>query len=151
MVFHPNARFAYVMTEMSASVIALRYTDGKFEVLQTLPTVPADYKGTRSGAEIAVPPSGKFVYASTRGSNTISVFAVDPSTGTLTPVDRTATQGKTPRDFAIDPTGAYLFAANQDSDSIVQFRIDATTGKLSPTGTVLQAGAPVCILFMAAP
>ena len=147
MVFHPKGRFAYVATEMTASVITMRYNAGKFEEVQTVTTVAADFKGTRSGAEIAIHPTGKFVYASTRGADTISVFAVDPAKGTLTPVDRVSTQGKTPRSFAIDPTGAYLFAANQDSDTVVQFRIDAATGKLTPTGTVLQAFSPVCVVF----
>jgi 6-phosphogluconolactonase len=103
-----------------------------------------------SGAEIAVHPSGKFVYSSTRGHNSISVFAADPAKGTLTFVDRTPTQGKTPRNFAIDPTGGYLFAANQDSDNIVVFKIDAKTGKLTPSGDVLEAGNPVCVTFVPA-
>ncbi len=147
MVFDPRGHFAYLMTEMTASVVAFRYSPGKFEELQTLSTVPADFQGTRSGAEIAIHPTGKFVYASTRGVDAISVFAVDPAKGTLTAVDRTPTQGKTPRSFAIDPTGRCLFAANQDSDSIVQFAIDPKTGKLTPAGAPIQAFAPVCIVF----
>jgi 6-phosphogluconolactonase len=149
MVFAPSGHFAYLMTEMKASVVAMRYAAGDFEALQTLPTVPAaDFKPTMSGAEIAIHPTGKFVYASTRGANIISVFAVDPTKGTLTAVDSTPTQGKTPRSFTIDPTGAYLFAANQDSDTIVQFRIDPKTGKLTPTGAVLANLSPVCVLFV---
>ena len=103
-----------------------------------------------SGAEIAVHPNGKFVYSSTRGANLIDVFAIDAAKGTLTPVERTPSGGKTPRNFAIDPTGAFLFAAHQDSDNVVVFRIDAKTGKLTPTGDVLEAGAPVCVTFVPA-
>jgi 6-phosphogluconolactonase len=148
LAFTPNGRYAYVMTEMTASVVAFRYEGGKFEELQTLPTVePAP---NSSGAEIAVHPNGKFVYSSTRGANTIAVFAIDAGKGTLTPVERTPSGGKTPRNFAIDPTGAYLFAANQDSDNVVVFRIDTKTGKLTPTGDILDAFAPVCIVFVPA-
>jgi 6-phosphogluconolactonase len=148
LAFTPNGRYAYVITEMTASVVAFRYEGGKFEELQTLPTVePA---ANISGAEIAVHPNGKFVYSSTRGANTIAVFAIDADKGTLTPVERVPSGGKTPRNFAIDPTGAYLFAANQDSDNVVVFRIDAKTGKLTPTGDVLDAFAPVCIAFVPA-
>jgi 6-phosphogluconolactonase len=136
------------MTEMTASVVAFRYEGGKFEELQTLPTVePA---ANISGAEIAVHPNGKFVYTSTRGADTIVVFAIDADKGTLTPVERTPSGGKTPRNFAIDPSGAYLFAANQDSDNVVVFRIDARTGKLTPTGDILNAFAPVCVIFVPA-
>ena len=148
LAFTPNGRYAYVMTEMTASVVAFRYEGGKFEELQTLPT--AEMAANVSGAEIAVHPNGKFVYSSTRGANTIAVFAIDADKGTLTPVERTPSGGKTPRNFAIDPTGAYLFAANQDSDNVVVFRIDARTGKLSPTGDILDAFAPVCVIFVPA-
>ena len=148
LAFTPNGRYAYVMTEMTASVVAFRYEGGKFEELQTLPT--ADFAANIGGAEIAVHPSGKFVYSSTRGANTIAAFAIDAGKGTLTPVERTPSGGKTPRNFAIDPTGAYLFAANQDSDSVTIFRIDAKTGKLTPTGDTLEAMAAVCVTFVPA-
>jgi 6-phosphogluconolactonase len=148
LAFTPNGRYAYVMTEMTASVVAFRYEGGKFEELQTLPT--AEMAANVSGAEIAVHPNGKFVYSSTRGANTIAVFAIDADKGTLTPVERTPSGGKTPRNFAIDPTGAYLFAANQDSDNVVMFRIDAKTGKLTPAGNTLDAFAPVCVILVPA-
>jgi 6-phosphogluconolactonase len=148
MAFAPNGRFAYVMTEMTASVVAFNYEGGKFEELQTLPT--AEMAPDLSGAEIAVHPSGKFVYSSTRGANTIGVFAIDANTGKLTPVERTPSGGKTPRHFAIDPTGTYLFVTHQDSDNVVVFRIDAKTGKLTPTGDVLNAFSAVCIAFVPA-
>jgi 6-phosphogluconolactonase len=148
LAFTPNGKFAYVMTEMTASVVALKYAGGKFEELQTLPT--ADMNPSVSGAEIAVHPSGKFVYSSTRGANLIDGFAIDAAKGTLTPIERTPSGGKTPRNFAIDPTGAFLFSAHQDSDNIAVFRIDAKTGKLTPTGDVLEAGNPVCVTFVPA-
>ena len=148
LAFTPNGRNAYVMTEMTASVIAFRYEGGKFEELQTSPTT--EMAPEVSGAEVAVHPNGRFVYSSTRGANLIDVFAIDAAKGTMTPVERTPSGGKTPRNFAIDPTGAFLFAAHQDSDNVVVFRIDAKTGKLTPTGDVLNAFAPVCVIFVPA-
>jgi 6-phosphogluconolactonase len=148
LAFTPNGKFAYVMTEMTASVIAFKYAGGKFDELQTLPTV--EMAAGISGAEIAVHPNGKFVYSSTRGANLIDVFAIDASKGTLTPVERTPSGGKTPRNFAIDPTGAFLFSAHQDSDNVVVFRIDAKTGKLTPTNDILDAFAAVCVTFVPA-
>jgi 6-phosphogluconolactonase len=148
LAFTPNGKFAYVMTEMTASVVAFKYAGGKLEELQTLPTT--EMAPNVSGAEIAVHPSGKFVYSSTRGANLIDVFAIDSAKGTLTPVERTPSGGKTPRNFGIDPTGAYLFADHQDSDNVVIFRIDAKTGKLTPSGDVLEAGNPVCVVFVPA-
>jgi len=149
LAFTPNGKFAYVMTEMTASVVALKYNAGKFEELQTIPAV--DPTPGMSGAEIAVHPNGKFVYAAVRGTNTITSYAIDPAKGTLTIVERTPSGGKTPRNFAIDPTGAFLLAAHQDSDNITVFKIDQKTGKLTPTGDTLEALNPVCILFVPMP
>jgi 6-phosphogluconolactonase len=109
--------------------------------------LPADYTGPKSAAEIFVHPSGKFLYASHRGDNTIAIFRIDTGSGALTAAGRVPTQGKTPRNFAIDPTGAFLLAANQDSGSIVVFRIDQATGALTPTGDILNVASPVCIVF----
>jgi len=123
---------------------------GALHRLQTISTLPKDFKGEIEDAEIEIHPSGKFLYASNRGDvNSIAVFAVDPDKGTLTPVEYTPTQGKTPRSFAIDPTSTLLFAANQQSNNIVVFRIDQKTGHLTPTGQVLDVGAPVCVKFLA--
>jgi 6-phosphogluconolactonase len=97
-----------------------------------------------------VHPSGKFVYGSNRGADSIAVFSVDAKAGTLAPVEQVSTQGKMPRNFAIDPTGAYLLAANQQSNNIVVFRIDQSTGRLTPTGDVVDAPSPVCLTFAAA-
>ena len=92
-------------------------------------------------------PSGKFLYASNRGRDSIAVFAIDPAKGTLTPAGDFPTQGKTPRNFALDPSGNFLLAANQESNNIVVFRINRATGALTPTGQVAQVPAPVDIAF----
>jgi 6-phosphogluconolactonase len=147
--FHPNGKFAYVMTEITDSVIAFNYNGkGGLEEMQTIAAAP-DFAG-KSGAEIAVHPSGKFLYAANRGHNSIAIFTID-SKGKLTAAGNVPTQGKTPRFFGLDPTGAYLIAANQDSDNIVVFKIDQKTGGLTPTGDVLEIASPVCVAFVPAP
>ncbi len=149
--FHPSGKFAYVINEMHLTVTAFTWDAqaGVLKEIQTISTLPADYPGGagNSTAEVQVHPSGRFLYGSNRGHNTIAVFTIDQSKGTLTHIDNTPTQGKTPRNFGIDPTGGYLFAANQDTDNIVVFRIDPKTGKLAPAGKVLEVGSPVCVKF----
>ncbi len=146
---HPSGKFAYVISEMQSTVTAFSNdpATGTLHRLQTISALPKDFHGENDDAEIQMHPSGKFLYASNRGSDTIAVFAIDPRKGTLTPVEYTPTQGKTPRSFEIDPTGKFLFAANQKSDNIVLFRIDEKTGRLTPTGQVLDVGSPVCVKF----
>jgi 6-phosphogluconolactonase len=149
--FHPNGKFAYVISEMQGSVTAFSYdsASGTLHSLQTVSTLPKGFKGAIEDAEIEIHPSGKFLYASNRGDgNSIAVFAIDARNGTLTLVDIVPTGGKTPRSFEIDPTGTLLFAANQDSNNIVIFRIDTQTGRLTPTGKVLEVSKPVCVKFV---
>jgi len=116
--------------------------------LQVVSTLPKDFSGENDTAEIAVHPSGKFLYVSNRGRDSIAVFAIDPVKGKLTPVADIATQGKTPRNFAIDPAGKYLLAANQGSNDIVVFKIDPATGALTLTGQVIEVPSPVDIAFL---
>jgi 6-phosphogluconolactonase len=152
MAFGKGGRFAYAISEMLATVTVFRYNSarGSLEELQTVQVTPEGYTGPKSSAEIAVDPSGKFLYGSNRGDSTIAVFRIDGSKGTLTVVERVSTGGKTPRNFAIDPSGAFLFAANQDSGNVVVFKIDPATGRLTPAGNVLEAPSPVCVVFAAA-
>jgi 6-phosphogluconolactonase len=149
--FHPNGKFAYVISEMQGSVTVFAYdpASGALHSLQTISTLPKDFTGAIENAEIEVHPSGKFLYASNRGHDSIAVFAIDANKGTLTLVDYVPTGGKTPRSFEIDPTGSLLFAANQDSNTIVVFRIDAQTGRLTPSGKMLEVSKPVCVKFVA--
>lgn len=147
--FRPDEKFVYALSEMLSTVTTFRFdgSHGSLKELQTLSTLPKGFSGTSTTAEIVVHPDAKFVYTSNRGDDSIAIFRIDPSRGTLTFVDRTPTQGKTPRNFAIDPSGTFLLAANQDSGNIVTFRIDGGTGRLTPTGEVLDVPSPVCILF----
>jgi 6-phosphogluconolactonase (cycloisomerase 2 family) len=150
--FTPNARFAYVLNELAASILACRYeaATGTLDPFQLQPSVPDDFTGHTDAAEVAVGADGRFLYASNRGHDSVGVFAIDPVTGRLSPVQWVPTGGRTPRFFALDPTGRFLFAANEDSDTIVTFAVDAASGRLEPTGQVIRTGSPVCILFSAA-
>jgi 6-phosphogluconolactonase len=147
LAFHPNGRLVYAINEIQSTVTAFSYGAGSLRELQTVSTLPKNYQGQNNTAEIAVHPSGKFLYGSNRGHDSIAVFAINAS-GALQSVQHESTQGKTPRNFAVDPTGSYLFAANQNSDNIVLFRIDAVTGQLSPAGVVVHAPSPVCLTFL---
>jgi len=150
--FHPSDRFAYVINELqnTVTVFAWDAKRGALKDLQTITTLPAGYATETYTAEVAVHPSGRFLYGSNRGHDSIAVFSIDPRQGTLASVEITPTQGKFPRNFVIDPTGAYVLVANMNSNHIVVFRIDPKTGRLTATGQVLAAYAPVCLRFMAA-
>ena len=112
-----------------------------------IPTLPTTYTGNNSPAEIMAAPSGKFIYVSNRGHNSVVIFSVDAATGMLTPVGWESTQGKTPRFFTLDAAGTQLYAANLESHNIVVFRVDPNSGKLAPTGQIVETGSPSCILF----
>jgi 6-phosphogluconolactonase len=148
LAFGADGNFAYVCGEADMTLAACSYDPraGRLEEFQTLPTVP-EVRDGYSTAEVAVAPSGTFVYVSNRGHDSIAMFGIEPSTGRLSPLGTVPTGGRTPRNFAIDPTGQVLYAANQDSDTIVHFSIDPVSGRLEPNGEVTQVGAPVCILF----
>ncbi len=151
--FHPEGRFGYVIDEMANTVIAFAYDAdaGTLTEMQTISTLPAGFRGKSYTAEVQVHPTGRFLYGSNRGHDSIAVFAIDPTSGKLTLAGITATQGKNPRNFAIDPTGAWLFAENQDSNSIVVFKIDPQAGTLEPTGQTVKVPKPVCIKMMPRP
>jgi len=150
--FHPNGKFVYTLNEMGGSVTSFAYdaSAGTLHRLQTISSVPKDFKGHNDSAEIVADHHGKFLYASNRGPDGIAVFAIDPAKGTLKLVEHVPTKGKAPRNFAIDPTGKYLFVANQESNNIVVFRIDRKSGRLTDTGKLLNVPSPVSIVFMTA-
>lgn len=150
LAFHPSGRWAYVNGEADMTVTAFAYDAerGALEELHYLSTLPdgASTSGV-STAHILIEPSGRFLYVSNRGHDSIAIFEIDPDTGRLTALGRRPSGGRTPRNFGIDPSGRFLYAANQNSDSIVHFRLDSRTGGLEPTGDVTTVGAPVCVLF----
>jgi 6-phosphogluconolactonase len=150
LAFHPNGRFVYVINELASQVVVFAYDakTGKLTEMQTLSSLPADFSGESFTAEIAVHPSGRFVYGSNRGHNSLALFSVDAPTGRLTLVDTFPTGGRWPRHFEIDPAGRFLFVGNQLSNDISSFHIAPETGRLTPTGQVLQLASPVCIKFV---
>jgi 6-phosphogluconolactonase len=149
LVLSPDNRFAYVISELANTVttFAVDTATGALKTLQTVPTLPADFTGASTTAEVVMHPGGRFLYGSNRGHDSIAVFKIDPATGMLTPVEHVSTQGRTPRNFAVDPSGRWLIAANQNSDSLVVFAIDATSGRLTPTGQTVIVPSPVCVRF----
>jgi 6-phosphogluconolactonase (cycloisomerase 2 family) len=147
--FHPRLPIAWVVNEI-ASTVTTYFWDaerGSLRPVQFLPTLPPDYTGENTTAEIAVSAGGRFVCCSNRGHDSIAVFAIDAVTGTLTPVEIVSTRGIRPRGFAIDPSGRYLFVANVDTQNVIEFKIDSLTGRLTPTGTVLQVPYPNSVRF----
>jgi 6-phosphogluconolactonase len=147
--FHPSGKYAYVINELDSTVTAFAYdaAKGALKTLQTVPTLAKPHKGN-STAEVVVHPSGKFLYGSNRGHNSIASFAIDTKTGKLTPTGHQGKDVKVPRNFVVDPTGKWALVANQDGNSIVVFRIDTDTGKLEPTGHKVEVPTPVCIRLM---
>ena len=150
--FSSDGRNAYVINELNStlSVFDVAAKVGTFSEVQTLSTLPPDFAGNNSTAEVVIHPNQKFVYGSNRGHHSIAIFARDTKTGKLTVVGHELTQGKTPRNFNIDPSGKFLIAANQDSANIVVFKIDPATGKLTPTGSTIQVDKAVCLKFISA-
>lgn len=148
LVFHPDGRYAYLINELNSTVTTFSYGSDPLNLaqLQVVSTLPPGFTGSNTCAEIQVAPSGKFLYGSNRGHDSIVVYAIDQATGQLTPVQWEPTGGKTPRFFKLDNTGTLLYAANQDSDNITIFKVDPAHGTLSQTGQVVQTGSPVCIV-----
>jgi 6-phosphogluconolactonase len=153
MVFHPNHRFAYVLNELSGSITTFRYDPLRGALLpeRTVSTLPSSFTGSKSTAEIRIHPSGRFLYSTNRGHNSIAMFAIDEKTGALDPLGWEPTQGDWPRGMNLDPSGTFLYAANQNSDTIVVFRVDPSTGKLAPTGETVRTPTPVDIEFGGSP
>ncbi len=144
--FHPNGRFAFLVEEMSGTVVAYRYKKGKLTKLERLVTHPPEIKEGYGSADIHTSPDGKYLYVSNRGNeNTITIFSINPSTGKLTLKGIQSTLGKTPRNFVIDPTGKFLLVANQATGNIVVFRRDPETGMLTPISEEIKLPEPTCL------
>jgi 6-phosphogluconolactonase len=149
--FHPNGKFAYSNNEILSSVTAYEYSaeKGALADIQTISTLPGEVKGN-STAEVQVHPSGKFLYCSNRGHDSIACFSIDQATGKLTSLGQKPSGGKTPRNFGIDPTGSYLIAAHQSTGNLVVFKIDPKSGELTQVGEPLDCKGAVCVKFVAA-
>ena len=148
LVFHPGGRLAYGVNELDATVTAFRWDDGaaSLKSFATVSGLPKDFEGKNTAAEVVVHPSGRFVYSSNRGHDSIAVFAIGDD-GTPSLVQHQSTGGRAPRNFTLDPSGRFLVAANQDTDNILVFRVDPETGRLAPAGCEIAVPAPVCVIF----
>lgn len=148
--FHPSGKAAYVINELANTITAFAFdaAKGTLTETQTITTLPKDFTGTSYTAEVVVHPSGKFVYGSNRGHDSLAVFEI-AADGKLTAAGHVPTGGKTPRNFNVDPTGKWILAANQGSNTVTVFAVDQTTGMLTPTGQSITVGSPVCVRFLA--
>ncbi len=146
--FSENNNFAYSINELNSSVSAFKIEEeGTLNPIMNISSLPEDFSDNNSAADIHIHPSGKFLYASNRGHNSIAAFKIDEETGALENIDFTSTEGATPRNFAISPNGAFLLVANQDSNDIVSLKINTQTGSLESPGQKLDVMTPVCIAF----
>jgi 6-phosphogluconolactonase len=148
--FSIDGKYAYVINEMGGTITAFSYepTSGTLTEIQTISTLPDDFTGSNSCAEVRVHPSGKFLYGSNRGHDSIAVYRINPVKGTLTFVEHERADIKTPRNFNIDPTGKFCLVANQGGNSVVVFKINQKTGALELTSSKISIGKPVCIRFL---
>jgi len=150
LAFHPNGKFAYLMTEFSSEVIVLTYhsENGHFTEVQYISTIPADFTENNQGSAIKVSPDGRFVYAGNRGHNSIAVFQVNVETGELSLIEYTSSEGDWPRDFEIDPSGDFLVGSNQESSNLVLYSRDKDSGRLTLINSNFEVPYPVCVKFL---
>ena len=150
LTFHPSGKYLYVISELDSTMTAFKYDapEGTLTHIDTISTLPSDFSGVSFCADVHVSASGKFLYGSNRGHNSIVVFEIDPGTGKLKLVEHVSTEGNWPRNFTLDPAGKFLLVANQRSENVVVFSIDAQTGRLKPTGHVEEIPSPVCLKFL---
>lgn len=150
LTFHPNGKYLYVINELDSTMTAFKYSEqnGTLTHIDTVSTLPADFSGVSYCADVHVSRSGKFLYGSNRGHNSIVVFEIDRSSGKMKLVEHVSTEGNWPRNFTLDPSGKFLLVANQRSDTVVTFAVDSSTGRLKPTGQVEEIPSPVCLKFL---
>jgi len=151
--FHPSGKFLFVINERSCEMTSFAYDadKGTLTLVQTLSTLPPGetvQKGY-STAEVVCHPSGKFLYGSNRGQNSIVAYSVDEATGKLTLVGHQGEGVKVPRNFNVDPTGKFCLVENQDGDDVIVFAIDPQTGALTKNVCTIAIGSPVCAKFVA--
>ncbi|MGG3802605.1 lactonase family protein [Metabacillus fastidiosus] len=148
--FHPNGKYAYVMTELSNEVITLSYNpeNGILTELQYISTIPNDFTENNQGSAIHISSDGRFIYAGNRGHNSIAIFRVNEGNDELTFVEHTSTEGDWPRDFVLDPTEKFLIATNQESSNVVLYERDIKSGKLTLLQSDVTVPDPVCVKFL---
>ena len=149
LMFHPKLPIVWVLNELDSTTATYTWHagTGALKPLQVITTLPTDFTGYSTTAEIAVTPDGRFVYCSNRGHDSVAIYTADPKNGLLSPVGWQPSQGAGPRFIGLDPAGRFLHAANEQGDTVVTFRVDAGSGNLVPTGQVIKNASPVAIVF----
>jgi 6-phosphogluconolactonase len=144
---HPNGKLAFLINELNSTITSFAFDKrkGTLKEIQTVPTLPSNFSGANSCADIHIAPNGKFLYGSNRGHDSLVIYAIDQQTGEMKYIEHVSTEGKKPRNFAISPDGKTLLAANQSSDSIIVFSVDEKTGKLKQTNNSAKVSMPVCL------
>jgi 6-phosphogluconolactonase len=150
--FHPKLPIVWVLNELNSTMATYQFDpeSGSLKPLQVITTLPTDFTGNSTAAEIAVSPDGRFVYGSNRGHDSVAIYAANAD-GLLSPVGWQSTQGGGPRFIGLDPSGHFLNAANEQGDNVVTFKVDAGSGKLTPTGQNIKNGSPVTIVYAGKP
>ncbi len=150
LTFYPEKPWVYLINELDSTLAVLNWDAeaGTLSIKQTVGTLPDDFQGDNSTAEVVVHPNGRFLYGSNRGHDSIVTFAIDPDTGLLSRIGFEPTGGKHPRNFNVDPTGSFLIACNMHSDNVQVFRIDQESGKLTPVGEPVTVPTPSCVTFL---
>ena len=150
LMFHPNGEWLYSINELDQTMTALTFDkeNGLLFEIETVTTLPADYKGENSTAELSIHPNGRFIYGSNRGHDSTAAYAINQENGKLTLIEIEPTQGGHPRFIGLDPTGKFLIAANRDSDNLVSFHVNQGNGELTPTGHQAKAPKPICVVFI---
>ena len=150
LTLHPTGRYLYVINELDSTMTAFKYNapTGTLTQIETVSTLPSDFSGVSYCADVHVSPSGRFLYGSNRGHNSIAVFEIDQRTGKLKQLEHVSTEGDWPRNFTIDPSGRFLLVANQRTDNVVIFAIDSQSGRLKATGQIAEIPVPVCLKFL---
>ncbi|MFW5912534.1 MAG: lactonase family protein [Candidatus Hadarchaeota archaeon] len=146
LALHPEGKFLYLINELDSTIVALSFDESSgLKKIQKVPATPVDFKGKNGCAEVKISPSGRYLYGSNRGHDSIVIYEIDPATGKLEYVAHESTRGRTPRHFTIDPTGRFLLVANRDSDDLIVFEIERETGELEFSGEVVKVPTPVCV------
>ena len=146
--FSKDGQYMYALAEMDSSVTVFANDNEKYRSIQKISALPQGFSGKNDAAEIVMHPSGKFLYASNRGDDSIAVFAVDRASGKLEFRERVPSGGKTPRNFAVDPSGTHLLVANEESGNIVELAIDGRTGQAKNSTELAKVSSPVCLVFV---
>ena len=146
MAIFPGSPYMYLVQEMSNTVSVFDIAEESSpKMIQTLSSLPQDFTGEDDAADIHIAPSGKFVYSSNRGDNSIAIYSINKENGNLSVVGHHTCGGDWPRNFLMDPKGQYLFVANKKSDNMAVLKVNPDTGELSDTGVSVSIPSPVCV------